>query len=321
MQLFLGKFLGGELNSITPVLDDEMGCRYPQVEAFVDDPSEVEAFLRALEDKGLMTSQICGYLLCCAKCGSSRVDEINSVIEADGKRAWHCSNCDSLIGEGEVTFRPAFSYRFSEEGIAQISDVLVVQPLREFLHERGYRTESPGTLIGESKVEHSYDIIAFGEASNEGVLAMDFAVSNGLIGEAKIVSMFAKIYDTNPLRSVFLAFPGLTRTAKRLADQYRIELVETSSVTDMWKELRKVIPTVDEFGFESLDVMTLLSLPDHLRKTATVMGKLGKATADEIAEATKRARAVESGYLNQLVRMGYLKKERSGRRVLFSVTS
>ncbi len=89
----------------------------------------------------------------------------------------------------------------------------------------------------------------------------------------------------------------------------------------MWKELRKVIPPVDEFRFEPLDVMTLLSLPDHLRKTATVTSKLGRATADEIAEATKRARAVESGYLNQLVRMGYLKKERSGRRVLFSVIS
>jgi hypothetical protein len=306
---------------LTPVLDQEMGCRYPQVEAFVDDPSEAEPFLRALQGHGLMTSQICGYLLSCAKCGSCRVDEVNSVIEAAKKRAWHCSNCDSFIGEGEVTFRPALSYSFSEEGIARISDVLVVQPLRDFLHERGYRTESPGTLIGESEVEHSFDIIAFSGVSNGGVLVMDFAVSNGLIGEEKVVSMFAKVYDTNPLRSMFLAFPGLTQTAKRLADQYRIELVETSSVTDMWKELRKVIPPVDELRFEPLDVMTLLSLPDHLRKTATVTSKLGRATADEIAEATKRARAVESGYLNQLVRMGYLKKERSGRRVLFSVIS
>ena len=48
---------------------------------------------------------------------------------------------------------------------------------------------------------------------------------------------------------------------------------------------------------------------------------LSRFTADEIAEMTKRARAVESGYLNQLVRMGYLKKERKGRQVLFSVIS
>lgn len=68
-----------------------------------------------------------------------------------------------------------------------------------------------------------------------------------------------------------------------------------------------------------LDVMTLLSLPDHLRKTAVTLCKLDQATADQIAEQTKRARAVESGYLNQLVLMGYVKKERRGRKAYFYV--
>jgi len=72
---------------------------------------------------------------------------------------------------------------------------------------------------------------------------------------------------------------------------------------------------------EALDVMTLLSLPDHLRKTAVTICKLGNATAEEVAEQTKRARAVESGYLNQLVLMGYLKKERKGRKAYFFVES
>jgi len=70
---------------------------------------------------------------------------------------------------------------------------------------------------------------------------------------------------------------------------------------------------------DALDVMTLLSLPDHLRKTAITICRLGRATADEVAEQTKRARAVESAYLNQLVLMGYLKKERVGRKAYFYV--
>lgn len=68
-----------------------------------------------------------------------------------------------------------------------------------------------------------------------------------------------------------------------------------------------------------LDVMTLLSMPDHLRKTAMTICRLGRATADEVAEQTKRARAVESAYLNQLVIMGHLKKERNGRKAYFFV--
>lgn len=68
-----------------------------------------------------------------------------------------------------------------------------------------------------------------------------------------------------------------------------------------------------------LDVMTLLSMPDHLRKTAMTLCRLGRATAEEIAEQTHRARAVESAYLNQLVTMTYLKKERNGRKAYFYV--
>lgn len=68
-----------------------------------------------------------------------------------------------------------------------------------------------------------------------------------------------------------------------------------------------------------LGVMTLLSLPDHLRKTAMTLCRMGRATADEVSGQTKRARAVESAYLNQLVIMGYLKKERNGRKAYFFV--
>ncbi len=69
----------------------------------------------------------------------------------------------------------------------------------------------------------------------------------------------------------------------------------------------------------SLDVMTLLSMPDHLRKTAMTICRAGRATAEEVSDQTERARAVESAYLNQLVIMGYLKKERKGRKAYFYI--
>lgn len=69
----------------------------------------------------------------------------------------------------------------------------------------------------------------------------------------------------------------------------------------------------------SLDVMTLLSMPDHLRKTAMTICRSGRATAEDVAGQTSRARAVESAYLNQLVIMGYVKKERKGRKAYFFI--
>lgn len=68
-----------------------------------------------------------------------------------------------------------------------------------------------------------------------------------------------------------------------------------------------------------LDVTTLLSLPDHLRKSALALSALREATATDLSKETGRVRAVESDYLNQLVSMGLVKKKRKGRDVYFYV--
>jgi hypothetical protein len=69
----------------------------------------------------------------------------------------------------------------------------------------------------------------------------------------------------------------------------------------------------------SPDVLSLLSLPAHLRKTIIALYKLEKATADELSTETRRLRAVESASANQLTRMGYLKKKREGHKVYFYI--
>ena len=64
---------------------------------------------------------------------------------------------------------------------------------------------------------------------------------------------------------------------------------------------------------------TLLSLPDHLRKTALALSELGEATATEISKKTGRVRAAESDYLNQLVTKGHVAKKRKSHDVYFYI--
>ena len=104
-------------------------------------------------------------------------------------------------------------------------------------------------------------------------------------------------------------------------EKIRENLEKLNEKVEIMIELQKhdrkeVQPTLAD---APLDVMTLLSMPDHLRKTAMTICRLGRATAEETADQTKRARAVESAYLNQLVIMGHLKKERNGRKAYFFV--
>lgn len=64
----------------------------------------------------------------------------------------------------------------------------------------------------------------------------------------------------------------------------------------------------------------LLGLPYHLRQTVLVLDRLGRATAEIISAETKRARALESGYLNRFVEMGIVRKVRQGRKIYFYIS-
>ena len=114
---------------------------------------------------------------------------------------------------------------------------------------------------------------------------------------------------------------GLGKKPLQILEKIRENLEKLNEKMEVMIELQKhgkkdLQPLSSE---APLDVMTLLSMPDHLRKTAMAVCRLGRATADETAEQTRRARAVESAYLNQLVTMGHLKKERKGRKAYFYV--
>lgn len=67
------------------------------------------------------------------------------------------------------------------------------------------------------------------------------------------------------------------------------------------------------------EVSLLLSLPDHLRTTMEIVKQLGKATSEHVAQRTLRAKSLESSYLNQLTRLGYLRKQRVSRKIFFSL--
>ena len=127
--------------------------------------------------------------------------------------------------------------------------------------------------------------------------------------------------QTHPEIAMVTLYKSLQGKSTRVLEKIANSLDQLNEKIDVLIELQKHSGggIVDKSLTDVLDVMTLLSLPDHLRKTAVTLCKLGQATAEEIAEQTRRARAVESGYLNQLVLMGYLKKERRGRKAYFYV--
>ena len=66
------------------------------------------------------------------------------------------------------------------------------------------------------------------------------------------------------------------------------------------------------------ELIRLIELPNHLKETMLSVIALGEATATEVSKETGKARASESDHLNQLERMGYLKKRYASRKTYYS---
>jgi hypothetical protein len=65
----------------------------------------------------------------------------------------------------------------------------------------------------------------------------------------------------------------------------------------------------------------LLQLPDHLRRTYLTVASRGECNATVVSNLTGRCRAVESNYLNQLSRMGWLNRRRISKAIHFRPVS
>jgi hypothetical protein len=72
-QLILGKFLSGEIDTLTPVFDPKHGYTYPLVDAVVGEPAAAESFLNRLYEVGILKREVFDKVISCQNCGSSSV--------------------------------------------------------------------------------------------------------------------------------------------------------------------------------------------------------------------------------------------------------
>jgi len=115
--------------------------------------------------------------------------------------------------------------------------------------------------------------------------------------------------------------PEVVRLLQQLNRNIELMNTKLGNLIDLQESLIQSQSPSEKPSYEGLplDVATLLSLPDHLRKTALALTEVGEATATDISKKTGRVRAAESDYLNQLVTKGYVKKKRKGHDVYFYI--
>jgi hypothetical protein len=72
-QVFLRKFLSGEISELEPVYDSKLGYRYPAVEVIVGEVSSAEEFLNRLYEAGILERKLYDRIIYCPNCGLPNV--------------------------------------------------------------------------------------------------------------------------------------------------------------------------------------------------------------------------------------------------------
>jgi hypothetical protein len=107
-------------------------------------------------------------------------------------------------------------------------------------------------------------------------------------------------------------------------------MVRRSLFDQLFREMREIHYRLDDieksfsnWNPQPLKISTseLFLLPDHLRKTCMTVASKGECNATRASDFTGRCRAIESNYLNQLVRMGWLTKRRDSKTIYFRPVS
>ncbi len=107
-------------------------------------------------------------------------------------------------------------------------------------------------------------------------------------------------------------------------------MVRRSVLVEIFKEMMQIRYRLDEIekGFltwkpqpVNVPESEIVALPDHLRKTYIIIASKGECDAVQVSNLTGRCRAIESNYLNQLSRMGWVDKRRISKVVHFRLVT
>jgi len=100
---------------------------------------------------------------------------------------------------------------------------------------KGWQVESPGTLVGQSGVEHTFNLVASNPENPGRVLAIDILLEETAFNH--IIRLGARNMDLKPRTLMLVSRRGFGKQEEELANLYGIELVFNESAEKLAQEL------------------------------------------------------------------------------------
>jgi len=140
----------------------------------------------------------------------------------------YCRACASEFGVKESILDDVYSYVLDKGAETEFArEVLFLIPIKKILKDAGYEVEASTVVRGASGASHSFDLVGSRTLGNQKmIVTLDMAISDKVCGEEQVISVFAKTFDVSAAKSILIVVPALSDTAKKLANLYKLEIVE-----------------------------------------------------------------------------------------------
>lgn len=150
-----------------------------------------------------------------------------------------CRECNNVFAFEDAVYRDVYSYSLNEDVMKEAGlGYIMVAPVRDFFQNRGFIVESPGFLKGKSGASHMFDVSAFKHDLRTNVVVIDLVTTTeDAVSEQSIIAMFAKVYDVSPERAFLIAIPRMNENGRKLAELYKIELIEANNQKEALRAL------------------------------------------------------------------------------------
>jgi hypothetical protein len=149
-----------------------------------------------------------------------------------------CLNCGKFSAQDDLHLLQLFTYTINPEKLLSMIDKNdYLNLLRERLTKTSIKVSFPGTVKGESKLEHQFDLVVYNDDRNgTPVLVGDFlelpSQDNDSIdagAETLVLSFIGKCIDINARNKTFMSFSKFSDRTKRIANAHGVHLVEISN--------------------------------------------------------------------------------------------
>jgi len=152
------------------------------------------------------------------------------------KELLYCPKCDRDFEREELVLEPLYSFSADE---AKIRDVLLdidLGRLEEALINK-WNVEIPAKVLGESGIEHTCSVALTCRGALGNKLFIDIEYAADFVDIYAVMRFFAKIRDIQSGPGVLIGIPNFSEDSKKLAEIYKIKIIEGSKFSDIITEL------------------------------------------------------------------------------------